>query len=433
MAKNVVIRIGTYDGPEKEPALINFERAVNPHMIFLGGSGSGKTYMMRTIIRILAMSKRNRIHIFDVHGDIAPDGEIASHAKISQTSEMGLQPLKLSLDPDYGGVNRAIKQFIRSINNSTHKLGTRQESTLRKLMLELYRANGFYAEDPRTWGLDHDPWPGRKHPKRYPDFDDLLRFSRSKYKQMVVGASGEAVRALEAFLKKSALFNKKRISYMKDEISEEELESAKAQAIETYEHYLSSPNNDKVLDEMIRYSSKEVLASIVDRLETLEATGIFKKKPIEHDPRKPIWRYDISSLSVDDQRTFINLKLYEIFLEAKQKGIGHSPDTFCFVDEVRNYIFPGEECMIRKFFLEARKFGVGMAVAAQNVEHLDDDIITSAGTKMILGVDPMHTKSFSRKLHLDEEIIRGIVPKKSVLLNAIQNGKPNRFRKVILE
>jgi DNA helicase HerA-like ATPase len=100
--------------------IIDYTKVVNPHMIIVGPSGVGKTYNLRNIIKSLINSNSNtRFHILDVHGDI--DIENNSTVKFSETTNYGLQPLKLSSDPDFGGVRKRIRSFIGMLNQTNRK------------------------------------------------------------------------------------------------------------------------------------------------------------------------------------------------------------------------------------------------------------------------------------------------------------------------
>lgn len=407
---------------------INAEKMINPHGIIFGGSGSGKTFTLRGLARGLAFKNRNRVIIFDVHGDILGDDPMVSTVTISQLSNAGLQPFRIDTNPEFGGVSAAIKRFLYSINATTTKLGSRMEPTLRRLLEDLFWRNGFYKDDYRTWTLDYDPWPNRPFPKKYPTFEDLIRFARSKQKEMFMGANSHSVKKLETFLKKSSSLHKKRAKLTAED--EAILEEEKKAAIDAYEDFLSDAKDVNILEEMLKYSSLDTISSVIDRLETLNATGLFKNSPIEFDESKPIHRYDLSSLSVSDQKTFINLALGDLFVRLRERGVASRPDTFVFIDEAKNFIDGQADNMITKYFNEVRKYGCGLWVCGQDIRHFSDDIITNAATKLILGVDRMYSSAFATKLKLPVEKINGIVPKKTFLAELKYEGEQGGFAEV---
>ena len=66
--------------------ILNTKTLVNNHMMIVGGSGSGKTYNLRKIIRDLVKDKKNTIHILDVHGDIDIGEDVTDTIKFSESS-----------------------------------------------------------------------------------------------------------------------------------------------------------------------------------------------------------------------------------------------------------------------------------------------------------------------------------------------------------
>jgi DNA helicase HerA-like ATPase len=83
---------------QEVPVVWDSGTALNPHVLVVGGSGSGKTFTLRRFIEAMARSARPavRIHVFDVHGDIDVPG--ASTVKFSEATPYGLNPL--AIDPD---------------------------------------------------------------------------------------------------------------------------------------------------------------------------------------------------------------------------------------------------------------------------------------------------------------------------------------------
>lgn len=416
-----------------KPVYLDMETLVNKNGIIFGASGTGKTYTIRGLARGFAsMHNANRCIIFDVHGDILPNHPMVSSVKISEKSVMGLQPFIVDPDPDNGGVNRVIKRFIYAINSTTNKLGSKQESALRSLLTDLFKIRGFTQEDTASWSLHHDSRDYKsRYEKAYPTFEDLIRFTSRKQEELFVGANSAVVKSFIDFAKKSRILQKK---LAKDEfLSNEELVEAKDKVVDTFSTFIydeSAGITEQIIQDQIKYSSSEVIGGVLNRLKALHFKGIFKNNEVVFDENKPIRRYDLSSLETEDQKIFINMVLGDLFLDLKSRGFGGRTDTFVFIDEAKNYIDDSPDNMVNKFFLEIRKFGCGVWLGAQNIKHFSDDIITNAGTKIILGVDTIHTKSFSQRLNLDFGKVAGIIPKKTFLVEKKEDGEKSRFIEV---
>lgn len=66
---------------------------INGHILIAGGSGAGKTFNIRKIVREMVQTANHsvRVHVFDVHDDIDIKG--CSEVFFSESSNYGLNPL----------------------------------------------------------------------------------------------------------------------------------------------------------------------------------------------------------------------------------------------------------------------------------------------------------------------------------------------------
>ncbi len=103
----------------------------------------GKTTILRRIISVMTQSghARVRFHVFDGHGDVDIDG--GSSVTFHESSDFGFNPLELSADPEFGGVRKRIQSLTMAINHTSVRLGPRQELALTRLLVALYRREGF--------------------------------------------------------------------------------------------------------------------------------------------------------------------------------------------------------------------------------------------------------------------------------------------------
>ena len=183
-------------------------KVINPHMLIMGKSGTGKTYTLRKLLRQILPQAEGpvRVHIFDVHGDIDIQG--ASSVKFSESTPYGFNPLWINPDPDFGGVRKRIQSVLSTLNRTSRQLGNKQESCLRNILMDLYSANGFIDGQPQTWVLNDGIQ--RRYPKKNPTMEDAYRFASFKLKAMYIGANTAAVSKLEEVNKKSAAFYSKQ-------------------------------------------------------------------------------------------------------------------------------------------------------------------------------------------------------------------------------
>lgn len=412
----------------REHVVWDSERLINGHVLLVGKSGTGKTFTLRKMLSQLNKQAKGRlrIHIMDVHGDIDIEG--SSTVKFSESTGYGFNPLMLNPDPDFGGVRKRIQYFIGALNRTSRKLGTKQEAVLRNILYDLYSANGFYDGKPDTWTLNDGIQ--RRYPKKYPTLEDAYKFAQFKLRSMFLGTSSKAVSALEMLNKKVAQFNQKQKQAVKAGHSVDEKEKVEAEikkigeeAVVLYHEYIQSIQSGMELSDLIKYDSKDVIKSVVERLENLNATGIFKSTLPPFDEESPIWRYDIKALSADEKKLFVAFVCESIFMKSVQRGPQSDLVEVIIIDEAHNFLTDDSDNIINIIAKEARKFGVGMFCASQSPTHFSDDFISNVSTKIILGIDQMYWDGSVRKLKIDLKDLEGIVPHHNVVMQLNNKGE----------
>lgn len=407
------------------PIIWDSDKVATRHMLIMGQSGSGKTYTLRNIINQMNRQGENvRIHVFDFHGDIELDG--SSSVKFSATTDYGFNPLIVNDNLDFGGVRNKIQSFISLINNSGRSLGPKQEAVLRNILLDLYAANGFYANKPESWKLNDGVQ--RKYPKKHPTLQDALKFSSFKLQSLMLGANNKSMALLEQ-LNKSAT---KLYSQLKNankqqggtdtSQAEEAFNELKAKCIDEYSQYIHSIKIGTELSDLMKYDSKDVLKSVVERLENLYNCGIFKEQLPPFNPNSNIWRYDIKALRLEEKKMFVNMLLEQIFERRKQEGVQDDLKEIIVVDESHVFFNDEPDNIINLIAKEARKFGIGLICASQSPEHFSDDFLTNVSCNIITGIHEKFWAGSSRKLNLDMKLFKYVVMQKNMLVQVKNKG-----------
>lgn len=413
---------------ERRPIIWDSAKLINGHVLIVGKSGTGKTYTLKSMLNQLseASNGRFRCHVMDVHGDIDIEG--ASTVKFSESTPYGFNPLSINPDPDFGGVRKRIQSFIGALSRTGYKLGSKQEAALRNILYDLYAANGFYDGDPKSWKLDDGI--NRRYPKKHPGMEDAVKFANAKLKSMFLGTSSKTVSALEKLYRKQNQFYMKMKQSNKAAHDPLQMESLKAdldkltiECSELFQEHLVSVQTGTELTDLIKYDSKEVMKSVVDRLENLNSIGIFRPERPPFDPKNPIWRYDIKALAQDEKKLFVSFILEAIFLRAVQRGLQSDLVEVIVLDEAHMFLNDDPENPINIIAKEARKFGVGLFAASQSPTHFSDDFVANVSTKIILGIDQMYWDGTVRKLKLDTKALEWIVPTRSLLMQMNNRGQ----------
>ncbi len=400
------------------------ELTINGHMLITGASGTGKSHLIRSIANQLTSTTNHplRIHLFDVHGDLKIPG--CSSVLFSEQTDYGINPLKIDADPHRGGVRRRVQNVLNIINKTARQLGVRQHAVMRAILMDLYAANGFYADQPASWSLEDGVT--RKYPKKFPTLFDAQRFAYFKLKSLYLGADNEAAAALEKLNAKIRTLNQKRTQASKSAseaaLLETEIKKLGEEATRLYSEYISQIKTGRELDEVLRYDSKDTLKSVHERIESLNSIGIFKASPPPFDPNQTVWHYDLTSLDLDERKLFVFFRLDELFREAYRRGPQKQITDVLVLDEAHIYQDDDPENPINTISKEARKFGQALIAASQSPTHFPDDFLSSVATKIVLGIDEMYWDNAARKLRLDQKALKWIQPQKRLLVQQKQKS-----------
>lgn len=397
------------------------EQLINGHILIAGGSGTGKTHNIRKFCREFVRSATGplRIHVFDVHDDIAIAG--ASEIVFSEASDVGLNPLVIDPNIHTGGVRKAIQNLIQTINKTSRQLGDRQEAALRSLLEELYTVNGFHPNKPDTWRPN--PAIHKRNGGRFPNIDDLYRWGAYKYKQLFVGGSTQSASALDKVNRESSKLQRYVAERAKEKKENEEIQdtedmkSLKESAIEAYSDFVRSIKTGKEFDDLLKYDSKNTLKSVLDRIENLQHCGVFRNQGLNFDPHSTVWRYRLKHLGPEEKKMFVHFRLRELYLNALRRGEQDHIVEVIVIDESNMFMDDSKDNIISIMANEIRKFGTALVCASQSFTHFSDDFLASAGTKMILGIDEMFWDKTCRQLQLKKEWLANITPRRSALIN----------------
>jgi hypothetical protein len=480
---------------ERVPIDWDSSRLVNGHILMVGMSGAGKTTTIRKMISGMRASTpaKLRIHVFDVHGDMNIAG--ASSVMFSEQSTYGLNPLRVNPDPHFGGLRKRIQGFLRIINKaSVTPLGIKQESVIRNVLYDVYRMHGFKTDDAATWYIDESKshlisdgsdnrlyldvpisekdqakafgarfdgdkklwWVATEHykggitrwrPKTtgrvHPAVSDALSYARRQLKMSFLGSDQDAVTALEIYHKHATSHHRKMIEAAKraangktwdDEEADEALEKSASRAMDSYSGYLQKVRTGHELDDLMKYDSVDVLKSVVDRLEGLVATGLFKNGKPPFDESSPIWHYQLKALSTEEKRMFVMFRLEELWAQAIERGEQKDVVEVFVLDEAAMYFDAddSDDSIFSVLARESRKFGVSLVMASQTPA-FPESFIGSVGTKVILGVDEMYWKPAASKMRIDEKLLAWIKPTKSMAVQLKERGESkNEWRWVLI-
>ena len=464
-------------------------------MIMLGDSGAGKTHNLRKFcsqILATASPELERIYILDAHEDINVP---ASFLSFSQSTSCAYNPLDVSADPHFGGVNRAINNFLGLLERSSRALGPQQESVLRTILEDVYAYKGYDANNPSTWDAQYDHqsqtqinhperiyldvpyderdlakniakedgvsiqfdndarawwvssytqrlsrWPVKSWGRTPPTLSDVISAAELRLKRVFLGTDNKGVIALEEYCRLQASFARKAKNIRKsiasgksEESVLEDLKRAGDKAEEAISTFIHKVQSDSnALQELIRYESSDTIKSILDRLRNLRATGVFRTNPPPFDDNALIWRYGLRAYADSERRMFVENLLERLFQAAVTRGEVDGIREIVVIDEAPIYLSDDTDHIISRIINQARKFGLAIILVAQSPTQFPDQILAGVGCKIILGLDPMFHQMAANKLALPKERIAQIVPRKLIVVNRKVKGGTARWLPVLL-
>jgi hypothetical protein len=414
---------GIEDGPWRNarqvvPSVLDTSELINGHMLLAGMSGTGKSYQL---LRYIDSAQRNGIEVdvFDVHEELDQiPGCVAR--KFSEATMLGFNPLVPSLDPHSGGIRRQIEAVVDLINRTSRKLGPRQESALRHLLSEVYGLRGMYADNPASWDrriiteAEFDDLVQRRDYQELrrcqPLLRDVLSYAERKLKAITLGADSRSISALERVEKTTAklhtLRTKRGKAVTDEEVAriEQQWSDEKANAIEAYSEYINGMETGREYADLARYSNVETLKSLMERLQDLQDSGIFRSNP-------PDWEgatvrvHQLASLRDDERRLLFFMRCEAILRRAMDAGRTDRLRHVIVADEGHLYYDQDPDNYIARISKEGRKFGLGLVIGSQSPTHFADDFLTNCAAVVLCGLHSSFWDGATRKLRCEREVL----------------------------
>ncbi|MHC8347767.1 ATP-binding protein [Pseudomonas sp. RT6P73] len=435
----------------KLPVYWQESQVSNHHVGVAGTSGSGKTHWIREFVT--GMPDDVEIDIFDYHGDIEIPG--ASTVMFSEATRYGFNPLVLNTDQHYGGVRRSVNDVIEAINSTSRQLGGNQEGVLRHLLTDTYMLKGIFSNNPRSWVkreaseaeirdmIEKKNWSGLRDV--YPSLDDVIQFARRKLKALWMGVEDKetgrnALGAFDDYCKAQGALNLLRTKMNRSgggndeelEKMEKRMETSKAKSIESFTTFVNSMDTGREFEEAIKYNSKDVLLSVITRLENLSSTGIFNPNPPPFGNAR-IRRYILKPLaqSEDELKMFVRFRMRAIIREMMQRGeSGGRLRRMIVLDESKKFNSEDGSNPINVIVNEMRKFGLAILLAGQSPAHFSQDFIKNAGTLLLLNLSTSDWKEAASKLRIEEKDLKYFKPQQTGAVRMLEKGQQAAFRQV---
>lgn len=386
----------------------------NGHMLIVGGSGSGKTRLLKKIIEYLN-NRKKQVYIIDFHGDITVSNETCYKFSL-RNSKYGLNPFELETDIDNGGpIAQASIVLSNFKKNFIPNIGAVQKSVLKRFLIDCYRYVGILDEDPLTWS------------NKIPSIDTMIEL----YNEILTVINSSSGHNIQRHLSKLAKL-KKDIEYEANPEKQDSLKKRLEKEVEKFNLACSRYNDYLLLDKYmdmfnvnisphidtdfyLENKASKAFSGLSPYLSELGASSVFNdNKPPK---TKGIVRYDISGFTNVDKPSeamfFADTVIQKIFRAVKMRGEYRKlrkkgkADTFIVIDESKLILPTGKDKenpynILNRIVTESRKYGMALIIVSQRPEHFPEEMLSSVYTKIVLKINENDVKAAMKSLGIKD-------------------------------
>ncbi|PCI30908.1 MAG: hypothetical protein COB67_00190 [SAR324 cluster bacterium] len=415
---------------------------LNGNTLIGGQSGTGKTRLLKEMIRWLSSQKKT-IKVIDFQGDMAVQGETVYEIRArydKSEHHYAINPFEFDKDLKNGGptVHSALLADIFK-KALFPNMGPIQKQMFKQMIMDVYYIAGI-TEDSTTWTQE------------LPTITDLSLFHEKLLQMLGDNQLWKINQRINKVLKLRT-----EHSGGSDEINEKidkEISSLCTTMValgDFAKHKIEDDENEWNIDIKINlepyYSKKSQskLESLSPYIKEMSSMTIFLGERVPLDTIGHV-RFDISGLtnaSKPSQAIFFSeLVMQAEFRRVKLRGeysmltnkIGKRFDTAIIVDESKLVLPVGKEKdnpyhIAHRINTEGRKFGLISISATQSFSHYSDDILKNAGAKIILNCDGKEHKVLKSSY---SKINDGLLSRISTFGIALVDTGKNGFETVVL-
>jgi len=417
-----------------EKFILDLDKTENPHLLLAGGSGAGKTYNLKKVIKDLA-NKYKVIIVIDYHGDMGIEGENLLEYSFHKDT-FGINPFELELNPKRGGVLIQAEYILNMLVTYFFDKGRtsqKQKNILERLIVDTYALKGIYQDDVESW---------KKEPPTMKDlrflFNEIIKCYNNEFKSFKRQIENLIYDSKQGEIKEFKLTDdlKKIFSKFKEKLKEKNIDIDQEK-----DASLENISLDFYLNETV-FKSVENLYSYIEKITKLH---IFNGKTPKL--KRGINRFDLSAFTANNQpltAKFISEFIMQKFFRATMirgeyskydKKIPNTKfDRVMVVDESKLALPHGAEKenpynVINRIVTESRKYGLALILASQRLSHYSEEILSNIYTKMILGANSNEYKIVSKVLGVKESYIKDTFEKKNRMVIISQGNKVDRWER----
>ncbi len=396
----------------QKPIHYSFREAQNFGAIFLGASGSGKTYAIQRAVKHMPSKDGVTIHILDKKDDFCAEGfqknglaydmaeGIIEDIDFSYVNgNAGLNIFQFSKMAEGGGVYMAIREIISICKLFNSSFSQKMGNYLQWILKRVYADYGIDHEDMNTW--DNDT----------PTLVDVLKEINRIYYNLVndnkmsdTGFWNELAVLVSRYPEESC----KAVKSDSVKYAQEVLEQAKQEHLECY----------------AKEWQASTLLSLRDTISDMVESKLFSRQPMQRKMRR-INRYRLIGLEASHLKIAQRVVLNQTFNMAVRQTLKDKsfnpiiPAHVAVVDEGKDSVTMGKGIHnpMDRIATEGRGYGLGLWLGVQDTQHITRDILTNSALKSIFAVESSALSNTKKMFGVDEKRLRQLVPKRNRLVN----------------
>lgn len=417
--------------PSKE-LVWDYRKEQNPHAMIIGKSGSGKTYLLRNILKNFTLKEKGKINVFviDFHGDLEIEDSQTIEYNKNDINSAGIGIFEFDYFSKAGGIYNRVDELVKIFENSFFpQMSPLRKALLKKLLLDVYYKKGYDPDNPATW----------KDFSKLPTLDDLGEFINT-----IVSILKEMKETKQKANYSASLVELRNLLLYKEDYSEDELKTKANESFERYKKELFSEKQPIEKELGIKDFNFYLKKNVLNSLENLEIyinammnSKIFSKNNPILQKDKNVFRFNLKYLEDETMLFIANLIIQRVFTKLRmkyeyKKGTNTDINTYIVIDESK-LILPNREKnndlhFVNRIVSEARKYGLGIILASQRIAHYSQEMISNISTKIVLNTDESEQPIVKKKLGIkDSKIFEQIKSKQY----GVAYCKSNRIDEVI--
>lgn len=432
--------------PQGESVDWSYPDLNNFNGLFMGISGSGKTWTLRNMIARVFV-RGSTFHILDVKGDFKPQNfldqglsQLVSESDFNIITfsyfdgGSSLNPLQVPRSQEGGGVVMTIENAKELVNKFNPKLGGKQLGYLGEVLKAVYADFGILHEDESTWT------------KRAPTFADVHEKLTLIYQCIASGLDSGSVGSIMAEIGRA---KRKAISAIRKAREEEEDEDSISLLCQEHadaaSHFIAGIVKGQLSYESLnkngtgeewQHWSKDSIYSLRDTISQMVESRLFTGEASTLQ-RNKINVYDMTQISSAHQQIMMDIIASRTFamgvLQAKTSGNidPKSASHILVCDEGKHAKAISKQPLspVNRIATEGRGFGIGVWMGVQQPDQVTQDQLRNFSFYFLLKTPESSSKEMQRMFGLKPNQLKQLEGRENCLYSAGKKYVPVRHFK----